>query len=65
MNSPPHSIIERYSKFGLLIYNTEFLDTAGKNTRRSKRKRTQAITKRYAFHANENITFCYMACYSD
>ena len=38
-----------------IIFCPEFpdiLDKAGKKTRRRKRKRTQAIPKRYAFHAN-------------
>ena len=41
--------IERCSKSGMPIYNSEFPDTAGRKTRR---KRTQAIAKRYASHAN-------------
>ena len=39
-NSPPQS--------GIPIYNSEVSDTADRKTRR----RTQAITKCYAFHAN-------------
>ena len=40
--------IERYLKSGIPICHSEFPDTAGRKTRR----RTQAITKRFAFHAN-------------
>ena len=39
--------IERFPKSP--IYNSEVTDTAGRKTRR---RRTQAIAKRYAFHAN-------------
>ena len=41
--------IEIFSKSGILIYNSEALDTAGRKTRR--RTTTQRITKLYAFHA--------------
>ena len=41
---------ERFSKSGILIYNSEVPGTAGRKTKR--RRRTQAIAKRYAFHAN-------------
>ena len=37
------------SKSGIPFYNSEVPDTAGRKTRR--RRRTQAITKRYVFHA--------------
>ena len=42
--------IGRFLKSGILIYNSEVPDTAGRKTRR--RRRTQAIEKRFAFHAN-------------
>ena len=40
-------LLEFYS--GMLIYNSKVPDTAGRKTRR---RRIQAIAKRYAFHAN-------------
>ena len=40
----------RSLKLGILVYNSEDLDTAGWKTR--KRRRRQAIAKRFAFHAN-------------
>ena len=40
-----------FLKSGIPIYNSEVPDTAGRNTRR-RRRRTQAIAKRYASHAN-------------
>ena len=43
--------IGKFSKSGIPIYNSEVLDTAGRETSRRKR-RTQAIAKRYTFHAN-------------
>ena len=40
-------------KSGIPIYISEVPDTAGKNTRtRRRRRRTQVIAKRYAFHVN-------------
>ena len=43
-----------FSKSGIPIYNSKVPDTAGRKMRRSRRrrKRTHAIAKRYAFHAN-------------
>ena len=41
--------IERCLKSRIPIYNSEVPDTAGKKT---TRRRTQAIGKRFAFHAN-------------
>ena len=41
--------IEIFSKSEIPIYNSEAPDTAGRKTRR---RRKQAIVKRYAFHAN-------------
>ena len=47
-----------FLKSGIPIHNSEDPDKAGKNTRRRKwrsewkRKRTQEIAKRYAFHAS-------------
>ena len=43
--------IERFSKSGIPIYNSEVPDMAGRKTT-IRRKRTQAIAKRYAFHVN-------------
>ena len=43
----PRSAI--FLKSGILIFNSEVPDKAGRKTRR---RRTQATTKRYAFHAN-------------
>ena len=42
--------IERFSKSGILIYNSEFPDRAAKKMRRRIR-RIQTIAKCYAFHA--------------
>ena len=39
-----------FSKSGIPIYNSEVSDTAGKKTRK-KRRRSKAIGKRYAFQA--------------
>ena len=41
--------IQRFLKSGIPIYNHEVSDVAGRKTR------TQAITKRFAFHANAII----------
>ena len=48
----------RFLKSGILIHNSEVPDMAGRKTRR--RRRTQEITKRYAFHANAKMKrdFC-------
>ena len=43
--------MEKFSKCGIPIYNSEFPDTAGRKTQ-SRRRRTQVITKRYAFQVN-------------
>ena len=40
--------IERFSKSGILIHNSEVPGTANRKTRRT----TQAIAKCYVFHAN-------------
>ena len=40
---------ERFFKSGITIHNSKVPDTAGRKTRR---RSTQAIAKRYAFHAN-------------
>ena len=45
--------IAKFLKSGIPIYNSEVPDMAGRKTRR---RRTQAIAKRYAFHANAKIT---------
>ena len=42
--------IARFLKSGTPIYNSEVSDTAGRKIR--VRRRIQAITKRFAFHAN-------------
>ena len=49
--------IERFSKSGIPIYNSEALQAASRKTRRG---RTQATAKRYAFHANYfmALAFC-------
>ena len=47
--------IARFLKSGIPIYNSEVSDTVGIKTR--KGKRTQAIAKRFAFHANAVITY--------
>ena len=41
-----------FLKSGILIYNPEVPHTAGRKTKRrmKRRRRTQAIVKRYAFH---------------
>ena len=44
-------IIARFLKSGIPIYNSEVQDTAGRKTRR-KRRRTQATAKRFAFYTN-------------
>ena len=41
--------IARFLKSGIPIYNSEVPDTPGRKTRRIK---TQAISKRFAFYAN-------------
>ena len=43
--------IARFLKSDILIYNSKILDTAGRKTRRIRR-RTQAIAKSFAFDAN-------------
>ena len=57
--------IERFLKAGITIYNSEVPNTAGRKTRR-KRRRTKVIAKRYAFHANVKKTMfyvCTIACF--
>ena len=44
--------IERYLKSGIPIYNTEVPDTVGRKTGRRRRRRIQAIAKRYPFLVN-------------
>ena len=46
--------VERFSKSGISTYNSEVPDTAGRKTKK-KRRRTQAVTKRYTLHANAII----------
>ena len=47
------SHIERFSKSGMPIYNFNVPDTAGRKT--TTRRKKQAITKHYVFHANTKI----------
>ena len=44
--------IARFLKSGIPIYNSKLPHTAGRKTRR---RRTKAIEKRFAFHANAII----------
>ena len=45
-----------FLKSGKPIYNSGVPDTAGRKTRRRRRRRiTRAIAKLYAFHANAKI----------
>ena len=55
LNGSIHQIA-RFLKSRLPTYNSEVLDTAGRKTKRM-RKRTQAVAKRYVFHANLTIIF--------
>ena len=52
--------IVRFLKSGIPIYNSEVPDATGRKTRR--RRRIQAIAKRFAFHTNPEslpaIPFC-------
>ena len=59
LNSPPWSCrIPKYLKSGIPIYNSEIPDTAGRKTRRRRKRRTQAISKCYVFHADaKTLTF--------
>ena len=43
--------VARFLKRGIPIHNSEVPDTAGRKTRK-RRRRTEAIAKRFAFHAN-------------
>ena len=53
--------IGRFLKSGILVYNSETLDTACRKTRRQRRRRkgriTQAIAKRYAFYGSAKTYF--------
>ena len=50
-------------KSGKPIYNSEVPDTAGRKMRRKRRRRrTQGIAKRYAFHANAQISNSLVDC---
>ena len=44
--------IERFSKSEITIYNAEVPGTASRKTRKTRRRRTQAIAKCYAFRKN-------------
>ena len=48
----PIGYIVIFLKSGILIYNSEVPKMPVRKTRRGRRRRTQAIAKRYAFHAN-------------
>ena len=50
--------IARFLKSGIPIYNSEVPDTLGRKIRR--RKRTQAIAKRFAFYANAIISLFFV-----
>ena len=58
--NPPPSVrnIGRFLKSWITIYNFKVPDTAGTKTRKRRRRRTQAIAKRYAFHANAKSNWC-------
>ena len=45
--------IEKFPKSGILIYHSEVLEKTGRKTRR---RRTQEIAKRYVFHANAQFS---------
>ena len=53
--------IEKFSKSGILIYNSKVLDTAGRKTRR-RRRRTQSFARCHTFHANaiSNTVYYYI-----
>ena len=44
--------IERCSKSGMPVYNSEAPNTAGRKTSRKMRRRTEANARRYVFHSN-------------
>ena len=50
-----------FLKSGIPIYNSEVPDTASRKTRR--RRRAQAIAKRYTFHANTQDIYFYIYIY--
>ena len=53
------SDIARFLQSGILIYIPRVLDTAGRRSR-GRRKRTQAIVKRFTFYANAKTFLNYM-----
>ena len=44
--------IAKFLKSGIPIYNSKIPDTAGRKTKRGRRRKTQGIAKFYALHAN-------------
>ena len=50
--------IGRFLKSWITICNFKVPDTAGTKTRKRRKRRTQAIAKRYAFHANAKSNCC-------
>ena len=50
--------IGRFLKSWITICNFKVPDTAGTKTRKRRRRRTQAIAKRYTFHANAKSNCC-------
>ena len=52
--------VERFPKLGIPIYNSEVAGTAGKKMGRRRRRRTNALSKGYGFHANamKRFFFC-------
>ena len=53
----------RFLNSGIPIYNSEILNTAGRKVRR-RRRRTQAIVKRFAFHTNTKRVYLFSFCIS-
>ena len=49
------SHVERFSKSGILIYNSKVPGRVGRKTTRRRRGRTQTIAARYAFYASAMI----------
>ena len=57
--------IDRFLKVGITIYNSEVPNTAGRKTRR-KRRRTKVIAKRYCVSRKRKKTMlyvCRIACF--
>ena len=47
--------ITRFFKSGIPIYISEVSNTAGRKTRRRRKRRTKAIAERFAFDASEKM----------